>query len=68
LLVNSELVNIRDLLDVSRVKMVLSLDCSDQKSCLEKWTKASNWIVIQPVDHSWWKVAMIKWGQIDFIH
>jgi len=20
------------------------------------------------VDHSWWKVAVIKWGQIDFIH
>jgi len=48
--------------------MVLSLDCSGQKPYLEKWTKASNWIVIQPAAHSWWKVAVIKWGQIDFIH
>jgi len=27
-----------------------------------------NWIVIQPVDHSWWKVAVINWGKIDFFH
>ena len=48
--------------------MVVSLDCSDKKTFLEKWTKASNWIVIQPGDQSWWKVAVIKWGQIDFVH
>jgi len=31
---------------------------------MDKWTKAGNWI--QPADHSWWKVAVIKWAQIDF--
>ena len=56
-------VNIRDLLDCE-----LFEDGSDQKPYLLKWTEASNWIVIQPADHSWWKVAVIKWGQIDFIH
>ena len=33
---------------------------------MEKRTKASNWI--QPADHSWWKVAVINWAQIDCIH
>jgi len=32
--------------------MELSLDCADQKLYMEKWTKASNWTVIQPADHS----------------
>jgi len=32
--------------------MVLSLDKTIFGE-MEKWTKASNWIVIQPVDNSW---------------
>jgi len=52
--------------------MVLSLDCSAQKPYLEKWRNGPKQLtglsLNQPVDDSWWKVAVIKWGQIDFIH
>ena len=71
LLVNSELVNIRDLLDFELGEDGVTFGLFRSKTLfgeMEKWTKATNWIVIQPLDNSWWKVAVIKWGQIDFIH
>jgi len=71
LLVNSELVNIRDLLDCELCEYGVIFELFSSKTLfgeMEKWTKASNWTVIQPVGHSWWKVAVIKWGQNDFIH
>ena len=70
LLVNSELVNIKDLLDCELCEDGL-FGLFRSKTVfgeMEKRTKASNCSVIQPVDHRWWKVAVIKWGQIDCIH
>ena len=63
--------NIRDLLDYELYEDGSIFGLFRSKHIfgeMEKWTKASNWIVIQPGDHSWWKVAVMKWGQIDFVH
>jgi len=56
----SELVNSRDLLDCELCEDGVFFGLFRSKTLfgqMEKWTKASNWIVIQPVDHSWWKVT-----------
>ena len=45
--------------------MVLSLDCSDQKPYLEKWRNGPKQLTGLSFNQP---VAVIKWGQIDFIH
>ena len=51
MLVNSEMVNIRDLLDCEFCEDGVIFGLFRSKRFMEKWTKASDWIVIQPVGH-----------------
>jgi len=50
-LVNSEMVNIRDLLDCEFCEDGVIFGLFRSKLFMEKWTKASDWIVIQSVGH-----------------